>query len=378
MPTRFYTTLAISQFSVSKIKILHITPWFPSLSEPIKAIFIQRHIESLAPFAQQHVLHMEWEKKPHQSESSVYLTRCNAFTGINNWQWKEWVYYKRLAKELKDMDAAAAYTHVNFHIAYPQLVHFHRLKHLLPAKVVITEHWSIYHFNFFSKKQPHRLASMFLHQVPLICVSHALGQSINEFTAKPVEYTVIPNAVDTAVFNFKNSKRGSHFLLAAHWKFPKDASQILQACMDLKSKGTELNMRIAGNGLLWDKMKKQVTQYGLQNNVTFLGLLNAEQLAVEMNEAAAFIMPSGFETFSASCAEALCCGCPVLADGVGALPELINTANGLLRDASQTWQSVILQFQNSNFDHEQIAENSQKKYDLEIVGKTYFNFIQSL
>ncbi len=378
MPSRFFTTLALSQFFVSKIKILHITPWYPSLNDPIKAIFIQRHIESLAPFAEQHTLHMEWEKQLTAIENTDAVTTVDAFTSISNWRWKEWIYYKRLAKKLREMNATEAFTHVNFHIAYPQLVYFNKLKHLLPPKILITEHWSIYHFNFFTTRHPHRLTAMFRHQVPLICVSKALGQSINNFSGQSIAYTVIPNAVDTAIFNFIKKQRGKHFLLAAHWKHPKDAIQVIEACNDLKQKGINIRLRIAGNGPLLEKMKSLVMQCGLQDAITFLGLLNAGQLAAEMNEAAAFIMPSGFETFSVACAEALCCGCPVLADGVGALPELIDNTNGLLRSSNQNWHDVIQEFLASGFDHYLIAQNSQSKYSFEVIGKMYFNFIESI
>lgn len=328
-------------------------------------------------FAKQHVLHLEWEGRDYPPDDDANQTTIAVRSPLDVWQLKEYFFFYALKRQLKKMNARENFTHVNFHIAYPSLVFYERIKRYLPEKMCVTEHWSIYKFNFYSDKKAHRLSSIFHHKLPLICVSESLGKSIQAFAQSKVAYRVIPNAVADE-FQFRNEKRSNSFLTAAFWKTPKDPIPLLQAVFHLKQSGHPINLRIAGDGPLLEQMKQVILQHGMESEIVFLGTLRPMELCNEMNRARAFLMPSGFETFSVVSAEALCCGCPVLADNVGALSELINDSNGRLRHSDQSWEELIRDFDSDKFNRQLISSEASSKYSMQAVGRDYFQFLQSL
>jgi L-malate glycosyltransferase len=77
--------------------------------------------------------------------------------------------------------------------------------------------------------------------------------------------------------------------------------------------------------------------------VDVLGQLSPEQVADEMRRAHALLHASDYETYSAVCAEALCCGTPVIASRVGGIVEYMNTARGAMiaEATAQAWANGI-------------------------------------
>lgn len=81
------------------------------------------------------------------------------------------------------------------------------------------------------------------------------------------------------------------------------------------------SLRIAGEGFFKDELVK----LSVGKPVEFLGPLNKEQLVKEYSNADLFILPSepGTESLGLVSAEAIMCGCPVLARNTCGIPDLI-------------------------------------------------------
>ena len=71
--------------------------------------------------------------------------------------------------------------------------------------------------------------------------------------------------------------------------------------------------------------------------------MDSEQIALEMNRASAYLHCSGYETFSVVCAEALACGCYLIASDVGGIPELVAPGTGQLvkEPKVETWAKAM-------------------------------------
>jgi glycosyltransferase involved in cell wall biosynthesis len=219
---------------------------------------------------------------------------------------------------------------VNVHIAYPLLRFPLRFKKLFGNNVVITEHWSAYHSGFNLPKEGKakaRIAQIFAHGIPVIAVSRALMEDIVRFAGRAdFPKHVIPNVVDPDIFYPDAHILGGDapvFLMVGNWAAIKRPLLILEAFSELLGEFPEAQLRVAGYGTQWEAMTGFVEQRGLES-------------------ATAFLHASDYETFSVVCAEALCCGTPVIASDVGAIPELLEDGNGVLvKNTSTDWHAAL-------------------------------------
>ena len=98
----------------------------------------------------------------------------------------------------------------------------------------------------------------------------------------------------------------------------------------LKSKYTKIRIRLAGNlsvgNLLKDGysifLKNLIKKSGLEENVSFLGPLDAKHLVEELLNANVCVIPSFVETYCLAFAESMMVGCPTVCSFAGAMPEL--------------------------------------------------------
>ena len=101
-----------------------------------------------------------------------------------------------------------------------------------------------------------------------------------------------------------------------------------------------------------------------------------------MNKAEYFIHLSGYETFSVVCAEALCCGTPVIASNVGAISELVDNTNGILIQNNNVSNLLQILEDVSNgvysFNRGRISDTASKKFAPEYIGKKYFDTLKEI
>lgn len=365
--------------SGNKIRILHITPWYPAAGDASNGAFIAQHIRALEPFCEQVILHVDVAMPGQKLTSSEdqNVLHLGKKVPLTSWRLVEWVFYRQLKKKLITMNAREHFTHVNFHIAYPAMMYFDRLEKFLPRKKIITEHWSAYHFNFYTKKKPQRLARIFHHGIPLIVVSRSLATDIHAFAGRKLNAHIIPNIVDSSVYHFRNEKPGNTFEMFALWKFPKEPLKVLEAIKELRDEGKLIQLRIGGYGPYWPAIETYVKENRLQDRVRLYGS-DTQVFANGLSTARAFIMPSQYETFSVVTAEAFCSGCPVIADHVGALPELLDDTNGVLRKPETPWKEVLQSFDDRRYNRKEISRHAIEKFSPEVVGKKYSEVLSQI
>jgi glycosyltransferase involved in cell wall biosynthesis len=224
---------------------------------------------------------------------------------------------------------------VNFHIAYPNCTYLNHIKRYIQIPVVITEHWSAYHFDFNIKneRKKKRIQKIFRQNTPVIAVSKALMEDIKSFSGSSFPGYIVPNVVNTDIFTYHkiNAQPGiDRFSAICQWKWPKDPFTLLKAWKIILLKNQNINLLIGGYGPQWNEIIETAEFLGIQQSIKFKGKMEPEEIALEMNKSSAFIHLSEYETFSVVCAEALCCGTPIIASNVGGLKELINHKNGIL------------------------------------------------
>ena len=141
------------------------------------------------------------------------------------------------------------YNAINFHIAYPLCIHLHIYKILINLPIIVTEHWSGYHFNFGVKKKLKRIIRIFRNNVTWIVVSQSLKRDLIVFSENNLlKPNVISNVVNSEIFYFKNLKRDESFFMISYWREPKNPLIVLKSFKKLLKIKPTLNLRIAGYG----------------------------------------------------------------------------------------------------------------------------------
>lgn len=364
------------------MKVLHIANWYPSGKEPKRALWIKDQVELLAEVTDYDVWHVEviegslrlWSYQTSEFENRLILS-----FPTKKWFLIEMLSGFLLAYLFLFKVRLKKYSHIHFHIAYPLLTYWHILRRIFKKPVVLSEHWSAYHYNFniSDKRKLKPIQKIFFNPLHVITVSDALAKDIVRFSNNPnLVYSVVPNVVDHDIFYFKNLEISSDtFFMVSQWKDPKDPFVVLKVLATLP----KYKLRIGGYGDQWNRMADLISSLGLSERVALLGAMDKHEIAEEMNRATAFIHSSNYETFSVVCAEAISCGCPVIASKVGGIPEFVDDKNGILvaENSIVHWKEALEQKRWFKFKRMWIANKARSIFkegeQLKLITEIYQN-----
>lgn len=97
----------------------------------------------------------------------------------------------------------------------------------------------------------------------------------------------------------------------------KNFSYFIEICKELKQVKPAFSAKLIGIGTEYDILRKQVSEFGLSNNVEFLGQLSYEETQKKIAQAKVLLHTSAFEGFGMVLIEALANGTHVLSTPVG-------------------------------------------------------------
>jgi len=85
----------------------------------------------------------------------------------------------------------------------------------------------------------------------------------------------------------------------------------------------DIRLSIAGIGPMTAELQGMVRNYGLEDNITFVGQLEIDQVYTFLQKHHMMVMPSRRESFGVAALEAAACGRPVIGANVGGVQEVI-------------------------------------------------------
>lgn len=371
----------------NQLKILHITNWYPYTDNPTSALWIKRHIEALPIDCINKIYHLEIKNgrlSIHlgMNQDGSYYRIFNLPLGF--WRLIELISFLNILIIIRS-NRKSNIDLINFHIAYPNCTYLHLIKKWFKYPIVITEHWSGYHYNFNipDPRKRRRIQRIYKNDTPVIAVSRALMKDIKDFSGAQFPGYVVHNIVDTNIFRYATVKdRSDSFLMISQWKWPKDPFTVLKAWQLVKDQLPNAILNIGGYGPQYEQLNEMIIELELQKHVFLIGLLNSNQIAHEMRKSKAFIHCSNYETFSVVCAEALCCGTPVIASKVGGIKEFVNKSNGILVEdnSPDSFFGSILDFEEESkyFDRKKISNDAIAKFSEKKIGKDYFSALKQV
>ena len=157
----------------------------------------------------------------------------------------------------------------------------------------------------------------------------------------PPNWIKLPIGIDTQLFKPSNKEKArrqlglelnKHIIVCvgrlAQVKGYRFALKVLQKML---KKDKAIRLIFVGDGEDRSFLENDAHQRGIDHSISFLGSVTHAKLAVILNAADVFFMPSYAEGLPNALLEAMSCGLPIVASAVGGIPEVItNNYNGFL------------------------------------------------
>lgn len=221
----------------------------------------------------------------------------------------------------------------------PDVIHAHNvfysgymaaeIKRRWKVPVVLTEHSSNFVRGRVFLPGQQRVTQRTLDGCDACCaVGQAVAHALQQYTHNVVQ--VIGNMVDTAFFDFAPPPQQTFTFAAAGQFIPIKRFDLLLNAFAAAFRGENVRLCVGGDGVLARRLKQQADTLGITGQVTFLGLLNREQMRQLYHNSHALVSSSAVETFGLTLAEAMSCGRPVIATRSGGPEGFVTPETGLL------------------------------------------------
>ena len=356
--------------------IVFLARWYPHRYDPMFGLFVQRHAEAAALSNDISVVYVH----PDNQNGIVDET-------INNVRTIR-VYFKQSkSKIINLLRFFKANNKALKRLCKPDIIHVHiltrlgiiarwqKLVHGIPY--IITEHWSRYlpgnDFSGFFRKWATKIVVK--HASVVTTVTENLAKAMQSHGLKNPNYMVLPNVVDTNLFQIKPHENATPKIIhiSCFEDKSKNISGLLESLKILRDKGIAYQAVLVGDGMDYEAMKQKATFLHLNDNVTFTGMLQGQELVDVLASGDFLVLSSNYENMPVVILEAFACGLPVVSTNVGGISEIVNENNGLLvppHDAEKlanAMQKMLESYQ--NYDANTLRDSIIKKFSNEAVGK---------
>jgi glycosyltransferase involved in cell wall biosynthesis len=269
---------------------------------------------------------------------------------------------------------------LHFHVAYPLLIHARVWRWWFRRPIIISEHWSAYHYSFHlpeSSKSLRRLRRPFQEGFPVIAVSKALLQDIREFSGcDDFPGYVIPNVVPIQGSRC-HANRVPVLFCVGRWVDIKDPMPMLAGFAQAAASGAKFELVIGGFGDLMETMQSYVANSALAGCTRFAGVMTKPEIADQLRLTDGFAFSSRYETFSVAAAEALGAGVPLIGPHIPAIAEYASREDWQVVEArnATAWSVAVCEFLKrisaGDFDGEAIASRAAVRFSPDGIRAAY-------
>ena len=195
-----------------------------------------------------------------------------------------------------------------------------------------------------------------------VCPSEFMAGKMKQGGFSPDKIKMLNNFLDPVKFEEYRALEGTstredYYCYVGRLSQEKGVADLLEAASRLPYR-----LKVAGGGPLEDELR---ARYGACENIEFLGMLNASEVARLLTGARLSVVPSQwYENNPLSVIESLCAGTPVAGAHIGGIPELIDSDSGIVfqpfdREAISTAISTAMTRQ---WNHGDIARKALQRF----------------
>lgn len=275
----------------------------------------------------------------------------------------------------------------------PDIIHVHcglyggivakLIKDKYSIPYVITEHSSIVMNHLLDDYHKKLLKVAYNNSNKLISVGGKLKEAMKVYTNK--EIVVIPNIVDTSVFKYEANQRDLKFkfVSVSMLKSDKNIELLLRAFENAFKNSEQIGLMVIGDGPERYKLEKLAEDLDIKKQVEFLGAVERRNLPKYLQKAAAFALPSNYETFGVAYIEALACGLPIITTKCGGPEDFYEEKLGyIIPKGDMQALSIAMSDMVINYDRfkkdeisKYIKDKFSKKVIIEKIREVYLEII---
>ena len=383
-------------------KVLWLASWYPSKIRPLDGDFIQRHAHAAAGFSEVNVIFVikdakgmvtndvtiEYAGSPNCVEAIAYYKPVQTgFSPLDRVlsMLKYLKVGRQLIRNYISQHGAPDLVHVNV-VLWAGLLAFW-LKRKNNIRYVITEHWTGYlpestpNFSTASALYKYIWRKVVKNAENIITVSAHLGKALQQIEPS-VNYTVIPNVVDTRIFYpAVTGDEGFTFIHVSAMNPFKNVELILEAFAQIIDEGYKARLIAVGNR--YEHIVQLTNTLHIEKHLSFEGELPQTEVAGLMRSAQCLVLYSRYETFGCVIIEANACGLPVIVSDYPAFNENViegfTGVKGKHNDKNDLAAKMKYVIDNHKiFNKSAIAAHTAAQYNYDRIGKMFRDYYDML
>ena len=280
------------------MKVLFLTPWYPSEKDAMSGLFVQKHVEAV---------------RAQGVEVRVIFSQTIPDT---------WRQYKALQREGWKPDL------VQLNVIQKQGL----LAKTIGVPYIIVEHWSGYlpengQFRRMSRFKRDLYRHIANNAERILTVSEPLQKAMQACGIENEHWGTIDNVVDDFFFEPRVKSQESRVKTLLHVSCfderAKNVKGLLRAAKMLSEKRQDWRLKLVGTGVDYEDVRAYADSLDIPEGcLEWTGELTPQQVADEMHRADALVLSSRYETYGVVLAEAAAAGLPILSTPVGIAEEV--------------------------------------------------------
>lgn len=306
------------------MRILVITPWYPTIAAPVAGVFVQR---DAALVAAEHDVELVHLVEPALLSAADIDADADAPFPVHRVPLprNDPRGLARAWRALRPMIQKADVIHTH---AFPALLVFAGRRVRRPW--VHSEHWSgvanPQAFNVRGRLFFRVTAPLLRRPDVVTAVSSFLLDRVREHRSGRT--MIVPSVVPPVEPRSAGHVPGElRLVTVANLVEGKDPALAVETVRELRRRGITTTLRWIGDGPLRDEIQRTLTP---DSGVTLVGALDRSGVSAELDAAEIFLLPTRGETLCLSAIEAISHGRPVVMGAVGGQRDYITDGNGVL------------------------------------------------
>lgn len=375
--------------------VVSTTLCYPNAAYPTRGVFVERRLQAIAEKMRVCVIAPQpWfpfvrpTKVPTEIDNArkppLWQPRMFYFPKLAK-HWDAKFYESALVSALNQISDQRTIGIIDAHFEWPDGVGAFRAARRLGVPFVCTLRGKLVS-QIKDDRKREQIVEMLHGADALIAVSQSLADLANEIAGKQLEIAVIPNGIDSAAFHrIDQDQAANQFApqtrMALGWPAGAKVCVSVGHLQELKGFHRLVSIwpavrRQVGDARLvlvggsagepdyeW-RLNRQIVSLRMADYITLAGRIPPEQVAMMLNAADLFVLASRSEGWCNAIAEALACGCPVVATDVGGNREIVvDPSLGLLvnQQAGTELEPCIVDALVRSWNRAGIAETGGKR-----------------